>query len=254
MKLSREQVRQFKEDGVIVVEDLLDRDEVERLKAYAEGVARGESGIIPKKLLQVEPRVARGEARADSDANSLRKMAHLAFYDPVFLDHARSPKILDVVESLMGPDIKLYQDQLFMKPPGVGSRKSYHQDMPCGFHIDPPEMVTCWAALDDSTVQNGCVRMIPGSHRNGILDTSIWEAYEKKALEGPFPEERALEMRKGSCSFHHGLILHSSHPNTSDKPRRGYATHYVSARCLYTGPQEENDTLLMRGRPHPGCI
>jgi ectoine hydroxylase-related dioxygenase (phytanoyl-CoA dioxygenase family) len=193
--------------------------------------------------------------QADTYADSLRKMNHLAFHDDVFQAHARNPKVLDVIEALLGPDLKLYQDQILMKPPKVGSRLRYHQDAPLGFHIDPPDrMVTCWAALDDSTEENGCMRVLPGTHRFGIIDRAEWEAYEQRALDGRLPEERPLVLRAGSCSFHHGLILHSSAPNPSGKRRRGYATHYVSAQCRYTGPPDKNDAMLVRGRAFPGYI
>ena len=254
MKLSEQQVKQFQKDGVLIVEDLLDEAEVQTLRKRAEWVASGQASHISRGQLQVEPRVAKGELGADTYADSLRKMSHLAFHDEVFQAHARTPKVLDVIESLLGPDLKLYQDQLFMKPPKVGSRQGYHQDMPLGFYIDPPDMVTCWAALDDSTEENGCLRMLPGTHRFGVIDRAEWEAYEKKALDGRLPEERLLVMKAGSCSFHHGLILHCSQPNLSDRRRRGYATHYVSARCRYTGPPDKNDAMLVRGQAIPGYI
>ena len=254
MKLSDQQVRQFQEDGFLVVEDLLDQEEVETLRRRAEWVAAGQAPYISKEQLQVEPRVARGELHAETYADSLRRMSHLAFHDEVFETHVRNPRVLDIIESLLGLDLKLYQDQIFMKPPRVGSGRSYHQDAPLGFHIDPPDLVACWAALDDATEENGCLRMLPGTHRFGIIDKSEWEAYEQRALDGRLPEERLLVMRAGSCSFHHGLILHCSQPNLSGKRRRGYATHYVSARCRFTGPPEKNDAMLVRGRSIPGCI
>ena len=254
MQLSEDQVRKFQEDGVLIVEDLLDEAEVETLRKRAEWVASGQSPDIPKGNLQVEPRVAKGELQADTYADSLRKMNHLAFHDEVFQAHVKNSKVLDVIESLLGPDLKLYQDQILMKPPRVGSRLSYHQDAPLGFHIDPPDMVTCWAALDDSTEENGCLRVLPGTHRFGVIDRAEWNAYEQRALDGRLPEERLLVMKAGSCSFHHGLILHSSQPNLSDRRRRGYATHYVSARCRYTGPPDKNDAMLVRGQAIPGCI
>ena len=181
-------------------------------------------------------------------------MSHLAFRDEVFEAHARNSKILDAVESLLGPDLKLYQDQLFMKPPKVGSRQRYHQDMPLGFRIDPSDMVSCWAALTDATIENGCLWMLPGTHRFGIIEKTEWEEYEQMSLDGRLSEERSVELKAGSCSFHHGLILHSSRPNLTAQRRRGYATHYVSARCRYTGPPENNDTMLVRGKSMPGCI
>jgi len=255
VKLSQQEVEQFHTDGVLVVEDLLDAAEIEVLSQRAEWVASGGAEhISSRNLLQVEPRVAAGELAVDEYARSLRKMSHLAFYDEVFQAHARNPKILDVMEGLLGPDIKLYQDQLFMKPPKVGSRQAYHQDQPSGFHIDPPAMVSCWAALDDATIDNGCLWMLPGTHRFGAIEQEKWRDYEEKALAGELAAERPIELKAGSCSFHHGLILHSSRANLTGRLRRGYATHYVSARCRYTGPPENNDAILMRGESVPGCI
>ncbi len=255
MQLSNERVKQFWEDGFIIVENLLDPDEVASLLAHAEWVASGKASHIPKGQLQVEPHVGAGKVQVENHADSLRKMSHLAFYDEEFANHARNPKILDIIGSLLGPDIKLYQDQLFMKPPRVGSRQRYHQDMPLGFYIDPPDMVTCWAALTDSTIENGCVWMLPGTHKFGIIDKSKWAEYEQMSVEGSLAEERPLVLKAGDCSFHHGLILHSSRPNQTNQRRRGYATHYVSAKCQYTGPPErENDAMLMRGKSMPGRI
>ena len=254
MKLSETQVERFRKEGVLVLEDLLGADEVEALLARAEWVASGRAPHISKRLLQFEPEVNAGKAAADTYADSLRKMSHLAFCDEGFESHARNPKVLDVIESLLGPDLKLYQDQWFMKPPRIGSRQPYHQDMPLGFHIDPPDMVTCWAALNDATIENGCLWMLPGTHRFGIIPKEKWADYERTSLEGSLPEERPIELKAGSCSFHHGLILHSSRPNQSNRRRRGYATHYVSARCRYTGPAENNDAMLVRGASIPGCI
>lgn len=254
MKLSEKQVAQFWEEGFLVVENLLDQEEVSTVLDRAEWVASGQAPHILKQGLQVEPVVAEGKATADTYADSLRKMSHLAFCDEVFEAHARNPRVLDVIESLLGPDIKLYQDQFLMKPPKVGSRQRYHQDMPLGFFIDPPDMVSCWAALTDATIQNGCLWMLPGTHKFGILKQEAWQEYERMSLEGRLPEERPVELKAGSCGFHHGLILHSSRPNLTDQRRRGYATHYVSARCRYTGPSERNDAMLVRGQSVPGCI
>jgi phytanoyl-CoA hydroxylase len=254
MKLSEEQVTQFWAEGFLIVEDLLSPEEVGSVLQRAEWIASGQAPHVSKGRLQLEPEVAEGKADANTFADSLRKMNHLAFCDEVFEGHARNSKILNVIESLFGPDIKLYQDQLFMKPPKVGSRQRYHQDMPLGFSIDPPDMVSCWAALTDATIQNGCLWMLPGSHRFGIIEKEKWEDYEQKSLDGQLPEEQPVELKAGSCSFHHGLILHSSRPNLTNQRRRGYATHYVSARCRYTGSPEKNDAMLVRGQSIEGCI
>jgi ectoine hydroxylase-related dioxygenase (phytanoyl-CoA dioxygenase family) len=112
-------------------------------------------------------------------------------------------------------------------------------------------MVTCWCALDEATIANGCLWMIPGSHLDGVTDRETWQRYEPVDGVEP-PEARPIELAAGSCSFHHGLILHASRPNLTDRPRWGYATHYASARCRFGG--EAGDHVTIRGRRFPGCV
>lgn len=145
--LNSDQVAQFRQDGFLIVRGLLDASRLEAMKQRAESIACGAQAHVPPARLQLEPGGAKGEQNANEGANSLRKMSHVAFVDDVFRTHAMTPEILDCVEALLGPDLKLYQDQLFMKPPRIGSRQPYHQDQPLGFHVDPADrMVTCWAA------------------------------------------------------------------------------------------------------------
>ena len=250
MKLSNSQIEFFWNDGYLVVEELLGEEGATTLRRRADWVVSGQAKHISKTQLLVEPEIEDGQKTADTYA--VGSMKHLAFGDEVFEAHARNPKILDIIESLLGSDLKLYQDAMFMKPPKVGSRQRHHQDR---YRISPPDMVTCWAALDDATVENGCLWMLPGTHKFGILEPERWAEYEKMSLQGNLPEERPVELKTGSCAFHHGLILHdSSQPNMTKQRRRGYATHYVSARCRYTGQSENNDAMLVRGREIPGCI
>lgn len=255
MGLTPEQVAFFEENGYLILGTLLSEEELEKLRRRAEWIASGEAEHVPEQYRQVEPRVAGGELAVDSYTLSLRKISHMAWYDEVMLGHARDPRITDCVAALLGPDLKLYQDQLFMKPPRVGSRQKYHQDQPLGFHIEPPElMVTCWTALDDATLENGCLRVLPGTHRAGLLPAEVIQEYERRAVEGSLTEEVPLVLKAGACSLHHGHLLHSSFPNLSDQRRRGYATHYVSARCHYTGPEPQPEFPLVRGKALPGCL
>jgi ectoine hydroxylase-related dioxygenase (phytanoyl-CoA dioxygenase family) len=124
-----------------------------------------------------------------------------------------------------------------------------------GFYIDPPErMVTCWLALDDATRENGCLRVLPGTHQHGALPAEVIQEYERRAVEEELPEEAPLVLKAGECSLHHGHLLHCSTPNLSGKRRRGYATHYVSARCRYTGPEPKPEFPLVRGQAFPHCL
>ena len=88
-------------------------EELERLRARAEIIASGEASHVPDEVRQVEPKVAEGTAEAETYVLSLRKLSHMAWYDDVMLAHARNPRITDKIASLLGPDVKLYQENHF---------------------------------------------------------------------------------------------------------------------------------------------
>ncbi|MGI8424258.1 MAG: phytanoyl-CoA dioxygenase family protein [Chloroflexota bacterium] len=256
MTLSAAQVEEFHESGFLIIENVLAPDELAAMRQRADEIARGEIPEGSRIQRQVEPAIARGETRAPAYEDSLRKMVGLALArDEVFEAHAKRAKIVAIMQALLGPDLTLYQDQLFMKAPRVGSRQPYHQDQPAGFLIDPPElMVTCWTGLDESTEENGCLRYLTGSHKLGALSKEERAGYEARAAGGPLPGEVALVLPPGGCGIHHGWLLHASAVNRSDKRRRGYATHYVSSRVRYTGPEPKPDFLRVSGQSYRGCI
>ena len=208
---------------------------------------------------QVEPAVAEGSASVTSYAASLRKLKHVAVEDPLFYAHARDPRILDIIEQFLGPDIVLASDNVFMKSPRVGSRQNYHQDSLAGFYLEPAELlVSCWCGIDNATIENGCLWMIPGSHRGGPLTSDQRAEYAPQA-DGSEPEGAVpVEISPGGCIFHHGLTLHGSRANVSALPRWGYATHYASSRCRPTGNRPPGvgpaPYLTMRGQRFPGCL
>jgi phytanoyl-CoA hydroxylase len=257
MALTDEQKQRFDENGYIIVRELLTDEEVNAVGKRADQIAVGEVVPEPGFGRQVEPAIQRKEVEAKSTLESIRKLGGLVRTDPVMHAHATNPKILDVLEDLIGPDIKLFGDQLFMKSSAHGSRKNYHQDSNSWRPYVPYSLVSCWAALDDATVENGCLWFIPGSHKWGLLDVEREREIEKKALAGPLENEVPIELKAGDCSFHHSLTLHCSHTNRSKTRRRGYATHYMSSKTKYTGegaPTKSNNHMLLRGREYPGCV
>lgn len=254
MALTNAQKQKFEEDGYIIVPNLLNHDEVEAVRQRADLIASG--GVTPEPGwgIQVEPSIQRGEEAAKSRVESIRKLGGLVRTDPVMNAHATNPKIMDIIADLLGPDIKLLGDQLFMKSSMHGSRKNYHQDSQSWQHVAPDNLVSCWAALDDATVENGCLWFIPGSHKWGLIGVEREREVEQEALSGPLENEVPIELKAGDCSFHHSLVLHSSRANRSSQRRRGYATHYMSARTRYVGEGDKPDYLLIRGEEFPGCV
>jgi phytanoyl-CoA hydroxylase len=256
MALTEEQKASFWENGFLPVHDVLSPEEVEALRKRTEQIILGEVPF-PQQFMMIEPELAGRNVEEVPAIFRIRKLWELTQHDPVFQEYARHPKIVEVVCDLLGPDIKLYADQMLLKPPFHGSAKPYHQDSPY-WPIEPMELATCWMALDDATVENGCMRFLPGTHKLGPL--------EHHHLEGPHivpegwedmskrPDEVAVELKAGSCCFHHSLTLHETSPNRTPHPRRAMTTAYMRATSRYTGKPPMPEYLHIAGRSYPGCV
>ena len=249
----RSDAEQFREQGYLVIENLLSEEELERVRQRTEDLISGAVPGYPTRDIELEPDAETTELA------TVRKLNRCAENDPVIRDHARNPRILAIVQSMIGPDIKLYSSQCFMKPPG-GVEKPYHQDS-AYFPIEPMDLVTCWTALDDVTLEKGPMWVIPGSHRQGLRDHGqVWMVRGRRDQQVPAElmdrsRETPLIMSAGSCSFHHSLLLHGSTPNRSDSSRRGLAIHYMSARSHWTDKENPQPSyLLLQGRESPGCV
>ena len=168
--LSPAQVDKFHVDGYLVVEDLLTPDEVADLAERADLIAAGKADHIPEESIQLERIFREGEREVENQVLSVRKLYNLAVYDDLLWGHVTNPKIVDVIADLMGTDdIKLYGDQLFMKPPEIGAAQAWHQDSAAWRDILPMDLVTAWTSIDHATTENGCLNFAPGTHRWGML-------------------------------------------------------------------------------------
>lgn len=253
MALSGGQIAQFEDTGHLVVKSLISHQELETVRERMSAIAEGRVDF-PAAKLEYEPGL--GDERPTIER--LRKINQSAAHDPVFMEHALNPAIVDVIEDLLGPDLKLFGDQMFVKPPG-GTEKTYHQDS-AYFFIEPMAIITAWVALDEATLDNGCLWVIPGTHRQGVLDHSeVWMVGDRADRKIPDAaidrsQEVPVPLKAGDCSFHHSLLLHRSGPNNTSRFRRGQASHYMSARSRWTGkPADKPDYPLIRGQEYAGC-
>jgi len=236
----------YERDGCLVVDPLLSTETIQRLRQRTGEIVEGQTRF-PVESIELEP------GAMSASLSTVRKLNDCALYDDVFRAHADHPDILDIVESLIGPDIKLFDAQMFMKPPG-GIEKTYHQDS-AYFPLDPQEVVTCWTAVDDVTVENGCMYVIPGSHRSGILDhDQSWMVGDREDMQVsdaliPWEQEVPLTLSAGGCSFHHGILLHRSGANTTSMSRRGLAVHYIPGSVRWTDEKNPAPEFpVLRGR------
>jgi phytanoyl-CoA hydroxylase len=136
-----------------------------------------------------------------------------------------SANLVEMAIELMGPDLRLYWNQAVTKAPKSGASFSWHQDT--GYHaIEPAEYLTVWIPLEDSTVENGTIWVLPGSHHDGVQEHVLDEATGDKVGYRGDEEGVAVEVPKGSAAVFSSLLMHRSGPNTSAKPRRAYVVQY----------------------------
>ena len=189
--------------------------------------------------------------------------AVLAF-DTGFLNVARLPGILDMVEQLIGADFALWNSSFFAKPARVGTKTPWHQD---GQYWPIRPLATCsvWIAVDAATPENGCLRVIPGSHRRQQLGKHDYNSadglslpLEIRADEYDEGTAKDIVLETGQISLHDIYLIHGSEPNRSDTPRRGMTLRYMPTTSIYRrdladgrrgGPlaMTERTLYLMRG-------
>lgn len=162
------------------------------------------------------------------------------------------PRILDAVESVLGPNVLAWSSQWFPKFPHDRTFVSWHQDATY-WGLSPPNVTTAWVALSPSTVANGCVRVIPGSHlellpqRETYAASNMLSRGQEIAVE--VDEGKAVDfvLSPGEFSLHHIGIVHGSRANESDVPRIGLAIRYISPNVIQQGKSRDM-VLLLRGR------
>jgi phytanoyl-CoA hydroxylase len=170
----------------------------------------------------------------------LRKLDNPHHHREAIRSLARDPRLVDLVEALIGPGVSVYFSQIFFKAPEGGGPKPAHQD---NFYFGPRDreaLVTAWIALDDATVENGCLYFGEGTHRGPVV-AHIAPEDEPYNLQLPARAIAAQPMTaapvpKGGVSFHHGGTFHQSGPNLSKRWRRACALHYVSNANAFTQP------------------
>ena len=249
--LSEVQKTKFDQNGFLVFESFLTENELqilqERIDAMAEGRVDGVS-------LRMEAEAQEGGLTEVEQKNKVWQIMGATRHDEAVFSHAANPKILDVVEDLLGtPDIKLFSDQTLMKPAFHGSSVSWHQDSSYWTNIDPPDLISCWTALDDVTEENGCVRMLAGSHRQGIYPHRRDTFLHVEGLD--VSKAVPVVMPAGGVSFHTSTTVHGSGPNRTPHRRRGLVTSYMRADSRFLGdPARKPVFPLLRGREYPGCV
>ncbi|WP_428927738.1 phytanoyl-CoA dioxygenase family protein [Marinibacterium sp. SX1] len=179
--------------------------------------------------------------------------AHLLF--PFLWDIVQDPRIVDHVERILGPDILCWGSSFFAKEPGSASVVPWHQDGTC-WGLDAPRALTAWVALTPSTPENGCLRVVPGSHREWVrhavrnASSSMLPLGEEVAAEVDEDEALLCPLQAGEMSMHHVMLVHGSAPNRATEGRRiGFAIRYIAGDVGQRNGHRGFATMV-RGRDH----
>ncbi len=238
---------------------LLPGAEESKLQFERDGYLCPVPALTPEKLLHYRARYLafyqRHKARLDSlragDRWQINTDTHfvLAWVDAL----TREPAILDAVEQLLGPNLLAWNTNWFVKFPGDKAFVSWHQDG-AYWGLAPMEVATAWVALGPVTHENGCMRVIPGSHqqphlpqRDTFADNNVLSRGQEISVAVDETRAVDLELQAGQMSLHHLWIVHGSDANLSDIPRIGIAIRYVSTRVRQEGVDKPIATLV-RGR------
>lgn len=169
---------------------------------------------------------------------------------PGFHDLLWNPRVAVPAAQLLGGAVRFWHDQLFCKPAHHGGVVAWHQDYSYWTRTEPMAHLTCWIALDDATIENGCLQYVPGSHRWNLLPITGLAGGMDAISRVLTPDQQEafspvpVEVRRGEASFHHPLMVHGSSANRSDRPRRGAVLNVVR-----DGVRSVSDEPLLAGVP-----
>ena len=243
--LTEDQVAFYRENGFVQLFDVPTPEELEQARAALEDANR----------LSLDPTHHTSKLNPEYEKVFVQKVNLWLVHDGMRA-YTLSPKLADIARRLSGfSAVRLWHDHALIKMPGDSKETAWHQDLPY-WPMNEPGALSCWMALDDVDVANGCMQFVPKSHTWGIFEPI--RLVDAQDLFGLVPEPETKDftpfiarMPAGSCTFHDGRTFHYAGPNTTDRPRRAIVTIYMADGTTYSGkPHVVTDGLgLTPGQP-----
>jgi hypothetical protein len=230
-QLTPAEIEHYRSHGYVVPGYRLPAPRVAALQAALAELLRRNPGVRPEKLVS-----AHIERRSGDNGEGVRGVA-------AFLELARDGAIVDLVSGVLGPDVILWGCHVFCKPAAEGYETPWHQD---GHYWPMRPLATCtvWVAIEDALADNGCLRVVPGSHRAQRLHEHLHEdrgdlTLSQRLAAGAFDEADAVcvELRAGQMSLHDVYMIHGAHANHSPRRRTGVALRYMPATSHFDRTQ-----------------
>jgi phytanoyl-CoA hydroxylase len=278
MMISEQQIAQYRDTGFLVLENFASASDCDSLRERAKELIQefDPAEVVSIFTTHEQNRIADEYFLTSGDKirfffeenafnedgtlkfekeKSINKIGHaLHDLDPVFDRFSRSRNVKKLAAALGFEDSLLLQSMYIFKQPNIGGEVSCHQDSTF-LYTEPIDIVGLWFALEDATIENGCLWAIPGGHRRGLK--SRWTRSANGGMEfriydtEPWPENELvpLEVKKGSLILLHGLLPHRSFENRSPHSRHAYTLHLIHAAAKYPADNwlQRSATMPLKG-------
>src|SRR5438552_3079535 len=220
MIVTQEQKESFAEQGFFIAESLFDVETLEQLAAEFDRIRAEEDSALGD-----------GGRRGITHRGRRYFLGGLQNRSELCRRVVTDRGLIELAVALLGPEVRLYWNQAVIKAPRHGAAFAWHQDT--GYvPIEPQQYLTCWLAVDETTVENGCIWVIPGSHHWGLQphrrDETLGDMVGYDGPEKGIP----VPLKRGQAAIFSSLLLHSSGPNTTDGPRRAYVIQYAPTHAI----------------------
>ena len=278
MAISDEQLNSYRQDGFLILEGFVEESECDLLRAEAERLVQE---FDPAEVISIfstheQNRLTDEYFLTSGDkirfffeenafnpdgtlkyekAKSINKIGH-ALHDlnPFFEKFSRSQKVKELAPAIELNDPLLLQSMYIFKQPNIGGEVTCHQDSTF-LYTEPIAIAGLWFALEDATIENGCLWVIPGGHQQGLKSRWVRTAEGRMEFQvfdnEPWPEDKLvpLEVSKGSLILLQGLLPHRSFENRSSRSRHAYTLHLISAKAKYPADNwlQRSESMPLRG-------
>jgi phytanoyl-CoA hydroxylase len=277
MPISKQQVQQFRDAGFLVLEGFADASECDQLRARAETLVQefDPAEVVSIFSTREQNRIADEYFMTSGDKirfffeenafnpdgtlkyekeRSINKIGHaLHDLDPLFDRFSRSDRVRELAKAIGLENALLVQSMYIFKQPNIGGEVTCHQDSTF-IYTEPIDIAGLWFALEDATIENGCLWAIPGGHRHGLKSRWVrrrggmqFETYDTT----PWPENELvpLDVSKGSLILLHGLLPHRSFENRSPRSRHAYTLHLIGEEAKYPSENwlQRSENMPFRG-------
>ena len=255
--VTEEQAKFFDENGYLKYGKVLDPSEVRALIDGLDRVADIELAGGDDSSVEFSVGHRRTIKESQDDPRVLTQYVNMWKRDKCYEQTVRHPLITGIAKTLLKtPEVRLWHDHIISKPPEDNGHFRFHQDF-YGWPLSEPRILSCWIALDDATVENGCMHVVPGSHRDSHFSPEAKQRELEASAKDPSLKTRRAKMEErhasfgvpvelstGECMFHHCLNFHATPQNMTNKQRRAFVIIYIAQGVGFNEAQASHHCLV----------